>query len=53
MARPAAGFRFPIDSVTALGDGRKGGKAERAVARTEEVVSSADVEPVGYPRLSG
>lgn len=48
MAQPAAGFRFPIDSVTALGYVRKAGKAEQALARTEEVVSSDDVQPMGY-----
>jgi len=52
VARPAVGFRFPIDSVTALSYVRKAGKAEQALARTEDVVSSADVEPMGYPSLS-
>lgn len=53
MAGPAAGFRFPIDSVMAPGYVRKAGKAEQALARTEEVVSSADVEPMGYPICRG
>lgn len=42
------GFRFPIDSGTVLGYVRKAGKAEQAPTRTEEVVSSADAEPMIY-----
>lgn len=53
VAGPAAGFRFPIDSGMAPGYVRKAGKAEQALARTEVVVSSADVEPMGYPICHG
>lgn len=35
VARPAVGFQFPIDLVTALGCVRKAGEAEQALARTE------------------